>query len=316
MGVLANTVQADILNKYQGVASKQVIHAVSTASQKTGVDFAYLMEQAAAESSFNPKAAAKTSSARGLYQFIDNTWLGMVAQKGHKYGLGHLADKIDMQNGKPQVQDAATRQRILDLRNDPKLAAFMAAEFSADNKAHLEQNVKGRDIGATDLYMAHFMGAGGAAKFLNSLSYNPEASGASLFPTAAAANKNVFYNKDGSPRTLQQIYNFFDNKFSDTNSPSNGTVSPSPETTVATTTPRATTAATAAHPSAAIPPSFDPAVVAGAFSSVGASDSGVTFSGYHRPVGAGLPTQTLSPVSILLMAEITGGLADLKKSYN
>lgn len=191
-------------------AAPQVLSAIKQASAKTGVNFAYLVEQAAAESSFNAKAESRHSSATGLYQFIESTWLNMVKKHGHKYGMGDLAAKIN-DNGK--VADKALKQDILDLRKDPQKAALLAAEFAAENKAHLQRHVGG-DIGSTELYFAHFMGAGGAAGFLNAMKDNPLQTAADLFPRAARANHNVFYDrKTGEARTLAGVYEFFDKKF-------------------------------------------------------------------------------------------------------
>lgn len=192
-------------------AAPQVLHAIKNASTRTGVNFAYLMEQAAAESNFNEKAQSRSSSAAGLYQFIEKTWLGMVKKHGDKYGLGDLAGQI---NDKGQVTDTATRQKILDLRKDPEKAALLAAEFAAENKNYLAQHVGG-DIGATELYFAHFMGASGASGFLNAMKENPLQTAADLFPKAARANYNVFYDrKTGQARSLAGVYEFFDKKFS------------------------------------------------------------------------------------------------------
>lgn len=178
-------------------APSGVLNAIKSASAKTGVDFAYLMEKAAAESSFKPDAKAKTSSATGLFQFIESTWMGMVKQHGAKYGIDTTLDK----------------KSLLELRKDPQIASFMAAEFAKDNQTYLEKTVGG-DIGNTELYFAHFMGAGGASAFLSQLKKNPMASGADLFPAAAHANRNVFYDtQTGTPKTLQAIYDFFDKKF-------------------------------------------------------------------------------------------------------
>lgn len=174
-----------------------VLNAIKSASAKTGVDFAYLMEKAAAESSFKPDAKAKTSSATGLFQFIESTWMGMVKEHGAKYGIDTSLDK----------------KSLLELRKDPKLASFMAAEFAKGNQAHLEKTIGG-EIGNTELYFAHFMGASGASAFLSQLEKNPLSTGADLFPAAAKANRNVFYDaQTGAPKTLQAIYDFFDKKF-------------------------------------------------------------------------------------------------------
>lgn len=193
-------------------AGPRVTSAIKVASNQTGVDFAYLMQQAKAESSFKADAQAKTSSASGLYQFIESTWMHMVKNYGEKYGMGDMAAKID-DNGK--VADAATKQQILDLRKDPEKSASLAAELAASNKRYLEQNYGG-DIGSTELYFAHFMGAGGASAFLNEYKENPLQDAADLFPREARANRNVFYDRQtGQARSLAEVFDFFDKKFSD-----------------------------------------------------------------------------------------------------
>lgn len=188
----------------------KVYNAIKNAANATGVNFTYMLEKAAAESGFNTNAKAKTSSATGLYQFIDKTWLSMVNQHGAKYGLEKYADKID-DNG--NVSNAKIKKEILNLRKDPEVAAYMAAEFAAGNYNQLKQNVGG-DIGSTELYMAHFLGAGGASGFLNAMKKSPNMVAADLFPREARANRNVFYDQSsGQPRTLKQIYAYFDKKF-------------------------------------------------------------------------------------------------------
>lgn len=213
MTAATSTANGNIVQKYQKLASQDVIQAVQTASRRTGADFAFLMQKASAESSFNPTAKAKTSSATGLYQFIESTWLNMVKKHGDKFGLGEYADKIEMKNGKAVCTSDCDRKDILALRNDPAISALMAGVFTAENQTHLEKNTKG-DVGATELYFAHFMGASGAAKFLNSRDVNGDAIAAQVFPAAAKANKNVFFDsKTGEARTLDEVYAFFDKKF-------------------------------------------------------------------------------------------------------
>lgn len=176
------------------------------------MDFDYLLGQAKLESGLRADAKAGTSSASGLYQFIEQSWLSVVKNHGAAHGLGWAADSIGRNaNGRLSVGDPATRQAILALRNDPAAASLMAAEHAADNKAALEQTLD-RDATGTDLYMAHFLGLGGAKKFLGALESGSSASGASLFPAAARANRNVFYASNGEPRSLGDIYDRFSAK--------------------------------------------------------------------------------------------------------
>jgi len=195
-------------------APAQVIKAVQQASNATGVDFSYLMDKANVESGYRTDVKAKTSSATGLFQFTESTWLSMVQQHGAKYGLGDYANQISTgANGKAQVSDPAVRKEILNLRKDPRYSALFAAELASDNKDHLEGKL-GHSVGNTEMYMAHFLGAGGATKFLKALEKNPNQIAANLLPDAAKSNLNVFY--DGTrPLTVGQIFDKFAAKFDD-----------------------------------------------------------------------------------------------------
>ena len=194
------------------VAQSRVQSAIALAANRTGIDFGYLLGQAKLESGLNAGARAGTSSARGLYQFIEQSWLAVVKQHGAEHGMGWAANSIrQLPNGRYSVGDAATRQAVLDLRNDPTAASLMAAEHAGDNKASLEASL-GRAATGTDLYMAHFLGRGGATKFLKAMQANPRATGADLFPAAAGANRNVFYDSAGQPRSLAAIYQRFTDK--------------------------------------------------------------------------------------------------------
>jgi len=204
---------SEVINKYQGVAPQNIINAVRNAAHRTGADFSFLMEKASAESNFNPNSKAKTSSATGLFQFIESTWLDVVKKYGAKYGLGNFAKEIKTDKSGKLCVDCNKKQEILELRKNPRIASFMAAEFSAENKRYIEKhsNIK---IGATELYFAHFMGAKAATNFINKKEANGREIAANLFPKEAAANKNVFFDKGTKKaRTLNEVYNFFDKKF-------------------------------------------------------------------------------------------------------
>jgi len=186
--------------------------AIAAASRKTGIDFNYLLGQAQVESGMRANARAATSSATGLYQFIEQSWLGVIKDHGAEHGLGWAADSIrQTSSGRYVVSDPAARRAILDMRSDPQTAALMAAEHASDNKAALEDRL-GRPATGTDLYMAHFLGQGGAAKFLGAMETNPDRSGAAMFPAAARANRSIFYASNGQPRTLSDIYARFAGK--------------------------------------------------------------------------------------------------------
>jgi hypothetical protein len=190
----------------------RITQAIKTAANRTGVDFAYLLNKASQESGFDPNAKASTSSATGLFQFTQQTWLQMVKSNGTQFGLSQYADHIQVTNGVASVSDPSWRQAILALRKDPTVSAEMAGSLDKANLGTLQNNVGG-SIGPTDLYLAHFLGAGGASEFLNTLKTNPSASAASILPEAAASNPSVFYGANGQPRTVAQIYQHFAQKF-------------------------------------------------------------------------------------------------------
>lgn len=316
------------IQKYQQLAGNKITAAVASAAKKTGVDFSFLMQKAQTESNFNPAAKAKGSSATGLYQFIDQTWLAMVKKYGDKHGLGEQAAKIDMQGGKAVVSDATARKQILDLRKDPAISAMMAGEFTAENKDYLECSTN-CDVGATELYLAHFMGAGGAAKFLNCRDANGNACAAQLFPQAAKANKAIFYDKQtGQARSLNQIYDLFAKKFSDgTSSPSNdrsavpsaaasGSVLASATATRTPASPSdvaAQTLALSAQELARLP----------VFDDNNEADDIIwnddpRFFGHLSSGNTGNPLQKLSPVTIMAMTQMQETMGELKESrrYN
>lgn len=204
-------------------AAGRVQTAIQRAAAKTGIDFDYLLGQAKVESGFNASARARTSSASGLYQFIEQSWLAVVKNHGAEHGMGWAADGIQRNGaGRLTVSDPGLRRAILDLRNNPEAASLMAAEHASDNKDALEASL-GREATGTDLYMAHFLGLGGAKQFLKAMQVSPDRNAASMFPAAAGANRNVFFNRDGSARSLGQVYERFGAKLGDGAGPAGST---------------------------------------------------------------------------------------------
>ena len=143
-------------------------------------------------------AKAKTSSASGLFQFTDATWAGTVKQMGKNYTP---EDRFDPQKAK-EVAAYFTEQ------NKNQLTKSMGPEFQAND---------------TDLYMAHFLGAGGASDFLKAMKENPGRNAADVAgDKPAAANPNIFFkgfkNYNETPietlqkRTLAEVYEMMDRK--------------------------------------------------------------------------------------------------------
>ncbi|WP_294390012.1 transglycosylase SLT domain-containing protein [uncultured Sphingomonas sp.] len=193
------------LSNMMSAAREDVRSAIGVAAQRTGVDFSYLFAQAKSESGLNPAAKASGSTATGLYQFLDQSWLGVVKQHGAKHGLGWAADAIQAKRGGGYTVDPAMRQAVFGLREQAGPASLMAAEYASDNADSLGRSL-GRPANGTDLYFAHFLGLGGATKFLRAQCNNGSACAANLFPQEARANRSIFYARDGSARSLDQVY--------------------------------------------------------------------------------------------------------------
>ncbi|MCA0417782.1 MAG: lytic transglycosylase domain-containing protein, partial [Proteobacteria bacterium] len=152
-----------------------------------------------------PTAKASTSSATGLFQFIEQTWLAMVKQEGPKQGLSQYADAITESGGRLSVSDPAAREKILQLRNDPQVAAVMAGALTQKNRDQLASSL-GRQPQAGELYMAHVLGARGASDLIRAAASDPSRVAARDFPEAAAANRGIFYDKAGRARSAQEVY--------------------------------------------------------------------------------------------------------------
>src|SRR3984893_6449515 len=196
----------DTTNPTGTTGAVQIAGAIKQAASTTGTSFEYLLATAKMESNFNPTASASTSSARGLFQFIDQTWLGTVKEAGAQLGYGKYADAIAKSpSGYYSVGDPAARSAIMKLRDDPAAASSMAAVLTQSNSFKLTGMI-GRRPTDGELYMAHFMGVGGAAKLISNAEDNPNASGARLFPNAAAANRSIFYDSSGHARSVSEVY--------------------------------------------------------------------------------------------------------------
>ncbi len=194
-------------------ATSRVAGAIQRAAQATGASFEYLLATAKVESNFNPNLKAKSSTATGLFQFIEQTWLGMMKSAGRALGFGNYADAISRNSsGRYQVSDPALRDEILQLRRDPATNAAMAGAFTQRNAAALNQRI-GRKPTDGELYMAHFFGTGGAGQLIKAANERPQASAATLFPAAARANQSIFYDRQGNARSVTGVYSELNRRY-------------------------------------------------------------------------------------------------------
>lgn len=184
---------------------QSLAYVLNSAGTKSGVDFDYLLQTAIRESSLDPKARAPTSSATGLFQFLESTWLQVIKDEGPRLGYGHYADAVtETADGEFTVADKALRAKILELREDPQMAADLAAAFTRNNGVYLQEKF-GRMPSPGELYIAHFLGARGAEKMFAAGLADPDRIAAELFPRQAKSNPAIFY-ADGKARTIRQVY--------------------------------------------------------------------------------------------------------------
>jgi hypothetical protein len=182
-----------------------VTGAIRKAARVTGADFQYLLATAKVESDLNPALTARSSTATGLFQFIEQTWLATLKQAGPAFGYGHYADAIsELSSGYYAVDDPAMRAEIMQLRKDPAANALMGGVFTQQNAAVMAARL-GRAPTEGELYIGHFFGPYAGTKALELVVSRPNAIAADLFPAAAQANRPIFYDKQGTARTIAGV---------------------------------------------------------------------------------------------------------------
>ena len=161
------------LSKYSNL---EPIDAIKQAAKMVGLNENILINFAKLESSLNPAAKAPTSSASGLFQITNGTWKDLVLKHGDKYGIDLSSDK-----------------------NNPLYNSLMAAELAKDNLQRLSGYREAGIDDDTALYMAHFLGVGGANKLFNMLNRNPDANIRSVVsPSVYRANYSIMKDKSVS----------------------------------------------------------------------------------------------------------------------
>jgi soluble lytic murein transglycosylase-like protein len=173
--------------------ARWLVETVTRAAKVTGLDPAYVLALADKESSFDPDIRAPTSSAVGLFQFLEGTWLHVLSEHAAKHGYDEVAAAVEVVAGRPTVAPDA-RDWIMDLRRDPYLSALMACEMAKEASERLAKVTNG-SVQDADLYLAHFLGAAGAARMLKLVETNPSKHAHAAFPQAAKANRSLFAAK-------------------------------------------------------------------------------------------------------------------------
>lgn len=186
---------------------RYLVEKIVRASRATNVDPVLLMAIADKESSFKTEVQAQTSSASGLYQFIQSTWLGVVRDFGPRYGL---AKEAAILAGEPTK---AQRTEILDMRRDPYLSAVFAAEMLKRDSLRIAKRI-GRNLTGGEVYLVHFLGPDGAERMIDQVSRKPDTVAAQLLPKPAAANKSIFYGPGSKSLSVNEVRGKFETMIS------------------------------------------------------------------------------------------------------
>ena len=184
-------------------ARAEIAMAIHSGALSTGVSRAYLWRTALRESGLDPLAAASRSTARGLFQFVEQTWLVALRRYGAAHGYADEASLISLSSGRAIVTEPALRPHILRLRYNPGLSARLAGELAAENRRALGQTL-GRPVSDGEIYVAHFLGVEAASRLLQAARWTPSVNASTLLPKAAAANPAVFL-RNGRPLTAAQL---------------------------------------------------------------------------------------------------------------
>ncbi|MFC3182852.1 peptidoglycan DD-metalloendopeptidase family protein [Cypionkella sinensis] len=131
-----------------GVAVDPLVGGAAVVADGGGSAVEVLVDQIIrVESGGKADAANPLSSAVGLGQFIESTWLRM------------------MQQYRPDLASTMDRASLLALRTDPTISREMVTALAREGESYLR--ARGHDITAGRLYLCHFLGAEGANMVLN-----------------------------------------------------------------------------------------------------------------------------------------------------
>lgn len=185
---------------------RRIAGAFKAASDATGTSFDFLLKTSERESDHRPELGSDTSTAKGLFQFLEQTWFETLRKEGPSIGLERISEKI-VPDGKGgfTVNDPKDRAKILALRSDPLVSAVMAGKITQENARRLTEAL-GRPPSDGELYAAHVLGPAGATKLFRLASTEPQTPASVAFPRAASANFGLFYDKTGRAKTVSELF--------------------------------------------------------------------------------------------------------------
>lgn len=146
---------------------------IAAAAKMVGFDPVIANNVAGIESRWNPNASS--GIANGLFQFVGGTWRDMIAKYGAQYGISPMASPMD-----------------------PRANAILGACYLKENYDGLSSTLGG-NVSDVDLYTAHFLGLGGAKRFLTAPRNEPASNHVS---EAAVRNNASVFMANGRIRTV------------------------------------------------------------------------------------------------------------------
>ena len=176
----------------------------------TGVNGAFLERVAYIESHGDTFAHARGTSAEGLFQFTDATFLKLLADHGQEVGVVDAKDYITKSGQFHKAISQRTRDAILALKDNPVLASKLEALKIKDDAALLQQKI-GRPPTNAEIYAAHFLGVTSAINLIAAAVYHPQLAADRLDMSAAWHNHSIFY-QNNIPRTAAEIMALFQHR--------------------------------------------------------------------------------------------------------
>ena len=185
--------------------------AILRASAISGVAPSFLWRIASLESGFRPEARSSVSSAVGLFQFLNSTWLSSLRRYGTELGMSRAAAAIDVdERGRPLIRDRSTRRDILAMREDPLLSATVAGLLTRENAETMAAS-ETQKVTRDELYAAHVLGPTGALRLYETAPLQPQVISPDVLHSQAETNPGLFLDR-GRHRTAAELIAEFERR--------------------------------------------------------------------------------------------------------
>jgi hypothetical protein len=179
-----------------------------------GHEFATLLAEVSAETTFKPNAVNHASGAAGPFQFLASTWLALARTHGLEVGMKpELVAKITVDRaGHPVVADGAARKDLLNLRFDPVIASKMASRYLDEAKSTMKHGLH-RDPTEAEVHLGYLLGPQGATALIRAASETPDRPVDQVVGAAATANRSLFHDHADNPLPTGQALAYLEGKY-------------------------------------------------------------------------------------------------------